>query len=68
MAITDEPTTENRKRRRAAKAKLRRAKLIGLAAELVEGDKTVSGITIIPPGGRVDFLDADLLRGGGGRA
>jgi hypothetical protein len=70
----------NRQQRRRAAASARRdeggdrsgvrdrATLLRFIAELAEGDSTLSGVTIVMPDGRVDYVDAALLRRGGGRA
>jgi hypothetical protein len=65
----------NRHFRRAEKAKSRsqdraqdeidRAKLVRIAAAMTDADGSISGVSIIRPNGRIDYLDGDLLRPGG---
>jgi hypothetical protein len=45
-----------------------RATLLKFIARLAEGDSTLSGVTVVMPDGEVSYVDADLLRRGGGRA
>lgn len=70
----------NRHHRRAAKSSRRqantdreavgifdRADLLRLVAALVDADGSVSGITLISPDGELSYVDAEMLRRGGGR-
>jgi hypothetical protein len=74
--IIDDDHFASRQRRRAAERatrkrpgqRLDRAELIRMLAELIDNDSSISGITLIEPTGDIDYIDADLLRRGGGRA
>jgi hypothetical protein len=65
-----------RQQRRAAERQARkqpskgadRADLIPLFAAMAEATDTLSGVTIIMPGGKPEYLDAGLFRRGGTRA
>jgi hypothetical protein len=66
----------NRRQRRAQKAEKRKAQhrdeIITLAhrvlTERADRDVALTGGTLILPSGEMMFIDADLLRRGGGRA
>jgi hypothetical protein len=58
----------DRRRSISKSSQLDRAELLRLVAGLVKADGSVSGITIITPDGELSYVDADMLRRGGGRA
>ena len=72
--MNDNSTTRQQRRASERQARKRsgkgpdRADLIRLFAALVETDETLSGVTLITHDGGAEYLDADLVRRGGGRA
>ena len=58
--------TERRERERAERDHNRRTRRLALTtfAALAEVDDTVSGMTMISPGGAVEFIDADVMFSG----
>jgi hypothetical protein len=62
----------SRQQRRAATRKLAiealdREELIRRAAVLTDAYGSISSITLIMPSGRIEYIDAAMLRRGGGR-
>ena len=65
---TQESRTERRERERAERDHNRRTRRLALTtfAALAEVDDTVSGMTMISPGGAVEYIDADVMFSGCG--
>ena len=63
---TQESRTERRERERAERDHNRRTRRLALTtfAALAEVDDTVSGMTMISPGGAVEYIDADVMFSG----